>query len=178
MSFYAAASFFIGVRRSAMGRGLVSTGALVAAVAITGACRLEGLSFIQDDRVTIVTPDDRSTVSLPVTIDWTSRDFAGRFGVFVDTDPMPPTEDLAYLAKDDETCRPEDGCPDQKWLRQHDVFVTEETEITLRTLRDFRERAEDEDPHRAVIVLLDDEGNRLGESTFSVDFFVERSGEP
>ena len=70
--------------------------------ALAPACGVEGLNFVQDDRVTITAPRDRAEVRLPVTIRWKAEDFDGTYAVFVDRAPVPPGETLAWLARDDE----------------------------------------------------------------------------
>lgn len=153
-------------------------------VALT-ACVPQGLAFRVDERLTFVEPEDRSTVSLPITIDWDIRDFeitgpggdpredAGYFAVFLDRTPMPPGKPLRWLVRDDRSCREDDGCPDEAYLAERGVYTTTETELTLEQVPltnddDRRER------HRATIVLLDASGTRIGESAFEVAFDVDR----
>jgi hypothetical protein len=161
--------------------------AVLAVCAAVTACVPEGLAFRVDRRLTILQPEDRSTVWLPVTIDWDIRDFevvgpgeqvradAGYFGVFVDTTPMPPGKPLRWLARDDTSCRADAGCPDAAYLSTRGVYTTTETELTLEELPrtnddDRRER------HRVTIVLLDASGTRIGESAFEVAFDLDRRG--
>lgn len=160
-------------------------------VALLGLCGLltgcvpQGLAFRVDDRLTFVSPEDRSTVELPVTLDWEIRDFdvadpgsapredAGYFAVFVDRSPMPPNKPLSWLARDDNTCREDDGCPDQEYLNARGVYTTIETELVLEQLP----RTSDDDRkerHYAVVVLLDTTGHRIGESAFEIAFDVKR----
>ncbi len=71
-------------------------------VTLTSACGTEGLSFVADDRVEIVSPTDRAKVQLPFTVDWTAEGIAGgSFGVLVDRPPPPPGEKLEWLLRDD-----------------------------------------------------------------------------
>ena len=147
---------------------------LLAATVLSG-CRTEGLAFVQDKRLTITHPEPFSTVTLPLTVEWTMEDYDGQFGVFLDRAAMPPGEDLEYLARDDEDCEPENGCPDTRWLRRNGVYVTTETSIDFRLIPDLRPTgAGQKDQHEVTIVLLDENGVRQGESAFGVDFFIDR----
>jgi hypothetical protein len=152
------------------------------------ACVPQGLAFRVDDRLTFITPEDRATVSLPVVIDWEIRDFevvdpgtpadggdAGYFAVFVDRAPMPPNESLRWLARKDTSCRPDDGCPDEEYLNARGVWTTTETELVLEQLPRTTDREDRKERHRAVVVLLDAQGRRIGESAFEITFDVERS---
>lgn len=159
--------------------------------AVLGTVALSGCStavaFRTDDRVRFTSPQDRATVTLPVTLTWTVRNFtvlppgsapptrnAGYFAVFVDQAPVPPGQQLRYLARQDKRCRPTDGCPDPAYLQSRGVYTTSSTSLTLAQLppqtdRNTRER------HSAILVLLDSTGRRIGESAFEVDFDVKRS---
>jgi hypothetical protein len=150
------------------------------------ACVPDGLAFRTDERLTILEPEDRSTVSLPVTIDWDIRDFEivepggepaqdeGYFAVFVDRSPMPPGEDLRWVARDDNSCRAADGCPDEEYLAARGIYTTTETEITLEQLPRTTDREDRKERHRVVVVLLNAQGDRIGESAFEVAFDVDR----
>jgi hypothetical protein len=155
--------------------------------AVLSGCVPQGLAFRTDTRLTIVEPEHRSEVTLPVTLEWDIRDFeivepgadvagdrdAGYFAVFVDTTPMPPGKSLRWIARDDSSCREADGCPDEEYLAARGIYTTTETRIVLDQLPrgsrdDRRER------HRATIVLLDPSGARIGESAFEVAFDLDR----
>lgn len=168
----------------------LARGVAVAAVcaALVG-CVPQGLAFRVDDRLTFRAPEDRSTVRLPVTLDWDIRDFritepgsgepregAGYFGVFVDASPMPPGRDLGWIARDDSDCRPDDGCPDEEYLSARGVYTTTDTELFLEQLPRGDEGRRER--HRATIVLLDSSGTRIGESAFEIAFDVDRGATP
>lgn len=149
-------------------------------------CVPDGLAFRTDQRLTIVEPEDRSTVSLPVTIDWDIRDFdieapggevredEGYFGVFVDTTPMPPGKPLRWIARKDNSCREADGCPDEEYLAARNIYTTTETELTLDQLPRTTNDDDRRERHRVTIVLLDASGTRIGESAFEVAFDLDR----
>lgn len=147
--------------------------AVLALVAPLSGCAPDGLDFRVDDRVKVVSPKDRSTVSLPVTLDWDVRDFTGSFAVFVDTSPMPPGKTLSWLARKDASCQTSEGCPSPAYLALRDVYSTTATELTLDKLPRKADNGERE-RHRMTIVLLDRGGHRQGESAFEVDFNIIR----
>jgi hypothetical protein len=127
-------------RRTTWVRGV----ARLAAVAWLSGCSLSGLNFREDTRVDVIAPADRSQVALPLTVEWTVRDFDGSFAVFVDRAPQPPGRSVAWLFRNDDGCIPQ------------------------LTGDDVRER------HEATVILLDEDGERSGESAFSVEFEIER----
>lgn len=153
------------------------------------ACVPQGLAFRIDERLTFTSPEDRSTVSLPVTIDWEMRDFdvtgpggdarddAGYFAVFVDRSPMPPNEHLRWVARKDTSCRADDGCPDEEYLNARGIYTTTDTELVLEQLPRLGDDDDKRERHRAIVVLLDGEGRRIGESGFEIAFDVERSND-
>lgn len=155
---------------------------LVGAVVVSG-CDWSTMAFVQDQRVQIITPADRSTVALPVTIRWqvhgfritgktgdTSQD-AGYFAVFVDRPPMPPGKSLQWLAEQDDSCG-DSACGSVENLS--DVYATSDTTLKVTRLSaDSTSRAVER--HEAVIVLLDGTGRRISESAFYVRFNFERT---
>lgn len=162
----------------------ISTGNALSAVlcaaglALAG-CSADGLAFRQDHRVEIIEPRWRSTVSLPVTLRWSPKDdaLAGTtFGVFIDHAPMPPGEDLNFLARRDRSCQRTPGCPDRAWLEARQIYTTTATTLRVDELTDTRprERADRKERHEVVIVLLDRTGRRKGEAAFYVEFFLRR----
>lgn len=148
---------------------------LVLAVVASG-CGFSGLSFRQDDRLSFLSPDDRAEVTLPLTVRWEVDDFDvpddGYYAVFVDRAPQPPGKTLAWLARDDDACRAEDGCPDLAWFDQHDVVPTTETEVTIERLP---ARSDDRrEFHEVTVVLVDADGRRIGETGWTLEFQVTR----
>jgi hypothetical protein len=149
------------------------------------ACVPEGLAFVRDDRLEIVSPEARTTVTTPVTIEWRVDDFqitgetgeasedAGYFGVFVDTAPIPPGKALDWLARDDRHCLGTPGCPDRTYFADHGAYSTTETSFTLKNLPD-QDAYQGHESHEVTIVLLDGTGHRIGESAWYIDFFYDR----
>lgn len=168
------------VRRLPVALALVAT--------LASGCALHGLSFKVDERLAIISPEDREAVTLPVTIDWEISDFnitgpdggadaqSGYFGVYVDRAPQPPGQPMEWFAKDDETCRPDDGCPDEQYLADRGVHSTQETQFVIENLPPPpTDQADRREFHEVTVVLLDGSGRRIGESAFTVQFEVDRS---
>lgn len=155
---------------------------------LLSACRVDGLVFQQDRRVVIEEPRYRAQVLTPVRVAWSvSEELRSaledpdeppdRFALLVDVDPQPPGEALAYFARDDPSCRPADGCPNEEYLATLGVFVTTGTEYVFGRLPPAPGvdvgRGE-RDLHDVTIVLLDNAGRRLGESAWTATFEIIR----
>lgn len=140
---------------------------------------MEGLAFREDKRLEIVSPSNHATVTPPVTLRWKVKDFEGRFGVFVDTDPPGPGNSLRSLAAGDLSCKVTPGCPDQSWFAARGIHTTTATSFRIDSLSDRRRpgRPRSLDRHEVTVVLLDEENERVGESGVAVEFFVDRSGQ-
>ena len=163
--------------------------ALALAALCTGlsGCVPQGLAFKIDERLSFTSPKDRSTVRLPVTLDWEIRDFevmepgtevredAGYFAVFVDASPMPPGKPLSWIARKDNSCRESDGCPDEEYLNSRGIYTTTDTELVLEQLPRTSNDEDRKERHRAIVVLLNGAGERIGESAFEIAFDLERS---
>jgi hypothetical protein len=169
-------------------RRRISTACAVLSLSgVLTACVPQGLAFRTDQRLTFVSPEDRATVSLPVRIDWDIRDFdivdpgqpvgedEGYFAVFVDRAPVPPGKPLSWIARDDDDCRAADGCPDEEYLNTRGVYATTETELIFEQLSRTDDREGRKERHRVVVVLLDADGKRIGESAFEIAFDLKRS---
>jgi hypothetical protein len=138
------------------------------------------LSFVQDDRVDIVAPKERAEVALPVQIRWTVEDFAvgpgqGSFGVLVDREPPRPGKTLLSLFSNSEECRGQGGaqnCSGPDFLATRGAFQTTETAVTIDRLPDTGDDGRREF-HEVTVVLLDEDGRRVGESGWTVQFEVK-----
>jgi hypothetical protein len=121
--------------------------AAFAALAAVGGCA-DGLAFRIDERVSITSPRDEDEVTLPMTLRWDAKDVqdVDSYGVYLDRAPVGPGK----------RHQDEDG----------PAFRTTERSLVIRRLDS------DRDIHRATIVLLDEEGRRMGESAFEVTFEV------
>lgn len=155
----------------------VAVGAAVVLAPSLAGCAVSGLSFVTDDRVDLLLPEDRSTVTLPLTIAWEAEDVtlgegAGSFGVVIDRTPPPPGETLAWLFRGDDVCG-DDGCPDPTYRAQRGVHQTTQTGLVLDEVVTQGQRSDDE-LHEATVFLLDADGRRQGEGSWSVQFRVDR----
>lgn len=157
---------------------LVAALALLPPATALGGCSVHDVAFRQDDRLSFVTPRDRSEVALPVTIRWRVEDFAvpadGSFAVFVDRPPQPPGKPLAWLARNDDACRADDGCPGPAWYADHDVHPTTATSLTLDQLPDRTDGGRER--HEVTVVLLDAAGRRISETGWTLELEVRRRG--
>jgi hypothetical protein len=155
------------------------------AVMLLAGCSLHGLSFVQDKRLTILAPAQRSTVTLPVTLRWKIRDFhitgptptarpnSGYFALFVDRAPVPGGEPISSVAHGDPGCRTADGCPNAAYFTAHDVYLTAQTRYVLTQLPNLTQPHQAE-RHTITIVLLDGIGHRVSESGWSVTVTLHR----
>jgi hypothetical protein len=150
----------------------------VAAIAVrslsTSGCGLHGLDFVKDERVHIESPRPNSEVRVPFDVRWSVEDFDGSFGVFVDRAPPRPGRTLASLAEGDAVCKVTAGCPDAAYLAGHRAFTTTDTSFRVEQLPELT-RDREREAHEVTVVLLDDEGRRVGESAFRVEFHVRRA---
>lgn len=159
---------------------------LVLGIVSLGACSVNDLAFREDRRLRFVSPEDREQVSLPVTIDWEVEDFqvvgeggqaagsdGGYFGVFVDQTPQPPGEPLTWFARDDETCQQDPECPDAEYLEMRRIYTTHDTEFTIEVLPRSAPEGR-RDMHEVTVILLDADGDRVGESAWRLEFEVNR----
>lgn len=156
-------------------RSRLAVGPLLIGALALPSCGVSGLSFVTDNRVRIVAPTENATVALPLRLTWSARDYGGSFVVLFDRSPMRPNQTLRSLVPEDDPCRTQVDCPDAQWLSERNVYVTDETRLVVENLPDLRgdnDRAKDR--HDVTIVLLDEEGQRMGESAFTREFIVER----
>lgn len=149
---------------------------------LLASCDVASMALIQDKRVEILEPKDRSTVSLPFTIKWNVFDFtitgadgksrqaAGYFAVFIDRQPIPPRKTLKWFVQQDESCYGE-ACGSLGNLE--DVYTTDDQSLEIEQLPAISEGPSTE-LHEATIILLDGTGARIGESAFHVRFKFDR----
>jgi hypothetical protein len=146
------------------------------------ACRTDGLAFRADEPVAIDLPTPRSTSTLPMLVSWRtttaiadahrSSPHRPLFAVFVDQQPMPVGQTIAWIARDDTGCRPP-ACPDASYLHQHGVYLTSTTRVRISAiLSTTRGRKTSNGEHELTIVLLDDHGRRATEAALTRTFFV------
>jgi hypothetical protein len=142
-------------------------------VLVTPACGVHGLDFVKDERVHITAPKPNREVRVPFTVRWSAEDFVGSYGVLIDRAPPQPGRDMASLADGDSVCKATKGCPDAAYLASHRAYTTSDTSFRVEQLpeltRDRRREA-----HEVTVVLLDEDGHRIGESAFRVEFHIRR----
>ncbi|MBI4729974.1 MAG: hypothetical protein HY775_10840 [Acidobacteria bacterium] len=144
----------------------------VAVLLMLTACRVSGIALVQDDRVTIVAPEDHGTVTLPFDISWRTRDLdeGTTFALFLDRTPIAPGTTLVALF-DDAVCARDPSCPSDDALLGFGVRRTVQTSLLIETLPPT-DRPSAPDMHVATLILLNASGSRIGESAFSVTFKV------
>jgi hypothetical protein len=152
----------------------------VVVVAALGACRTDDIALRADDRLTIQRPTEMARVALPLTVRWKAhgirigKDLAGPgpfFAVFVDRPPVAAGTGLRTLI--DDECRATRGCPDLAWFAERNVYVTNEPEVIISSLRDVSgARLGPDGSHRLTVVLIGADGLRLAEAAASVEFEV------
>ena len=164
-----------------------ATALVLAPMLLTSGCVADGLSFRIDKRVKIVEPKSRSTVTLPVTLSWTVRDFqlktspdssGGSFAVFLDRSPMPPGKQLSWLGRNDSDCTSKPSCPDAAYLAKLGVYTTTTTQLVIKSFPEDTSTSSTDtsQKHDATIVLLDGSGRRIGEIAYNVTFDVSQKG--
>jgi hypothetical protein len=138
---------------------------------------MHGLSFVQDKRLDITTPKERSKVTLPVTVAWTVKNFDGAFAVLVDQAPPRSGKTLPWLFRGRDTCRGDTGkrlCATPAFLAEQNVFRTTSSHFTVERVNRFSGNDRRRQFHEVTVVLLDAHGHRVGEGAWSVQFEVER----
>ena len=143
------------------------------------ACGVNGLSFVQDDRVEIIRPDDRAEVDLPLRVAWTVEDFPvgpgkGSFGVLVDRAPQRPGETLGWIFRGDVACKGTSAplCSRPQFLAQRNVFRTTARSVTIEQVARLVGNQAGRQFHEVTVVLLDEAGRRVGEGAWSAQFEV------
>lgn len=156
-----------------MGRALTAV-AMVGLLVLSSACR-EGIAFRRDDRLSIVQPDDRVAVALPFQVTWSAHDLPDgtRFAVLIDRAPPPAGEGLDWLARHDPGCTRDPACPDRNYLGGLHVHVTDATALTVGSVP-RSQRPDERELHHVTVILLDREGNRVGETAETVTLEVRR----
>ena len=155
-----------------MTRRRLAAAALVATVVFSG-CTVRNVQFRTDDRLRITAPKSRAVVAAPLTLRWSMRDYDGAFVVFVDRAPMPAGKDLRWIARNDTSCALDPRCPDEKYLADRGVYVTRDTSLTLQSLPPASDGVGNEQ-HYVNVVLVDDDGRRIGESAWYRAFQSKR----
>jgi hypothetical protein len=149
--------------------------AVVAVALLTTAC--SGIGEFRADQLSIVAPDELSSVQLQVTVQWNGDHLppsVSQYAVFVDRSPMSPGDDVRSLV--DDACRHRRGCPDDAYLHLRGIYLTPNLSLVLPTLQSAGGlNAETARPvHEATVVALDQQGRRVGEFSATARFRFER----
>ena len=153
-----------------------------------GGCGNGGLQFRQDDRVDITAPTDRARVVAPLDVRWTTKGRRVRCdrkcsAIISSTDGAPcgsssgtdnSPAGLLTTIKSSSSYRIESCCSPALRGRPADrfIYLTRKTSLTLDTLpaKSTSNRTSAKDTHDVTIVLVDADGRRRGESSWSVEF--------
>jgi hypothetical protein len=165
--------------------------ALIAVLALSscGLTHLQDLNFRVDKRLSFVSPKARTTVHQPVTITWTMKDFtaqaqgsapphrdAGYFAVFVDQTPIRPGHTMDDVAAGDPYCQRLKTCPDRRYLADHHVYTTTQTQMKFPLLPNITGSKQSLQLHTFTVVLMDTSGHRIGESAWELDLRIPKVG--
>jgi hypothetical protein len=149
-------------------------GAIICLPPLLAGCASSGLAFRQDHRLEFTDLQDRDTISLPYTLEFTfdgpMPEPATAFAVLVDWTPPPPGSTLAGLFDDDAACSGPLGCPDGYLERNRIHVITEHSLIITDVPATSGSRA---DFHEVTIILVDDAGHRVGETSAFARFQVD-----
>lgn len=143
-------------------------------VASLAGCSVAGLDFRADERLTITTPDDRSAVTVPFPVEWQLADPLPResaFAVLVDVSPPRPGAPITDLLPEEQqnTAACDASCQ-QDALAARGVLVTSATSIEIPVLpRPTGVSADRARRHTITVIVLDEDGRRVGEVADSVD---------
>lgn len=151
---------------------------LVATTALSG-CAYHGLAFRQDDRIHLSGLPDRSSITLPHDITWTfDGDLTGpatAFAILIDWTPPPPGHSLESLLAADPTCQHPTGCPDG-YLERNRIYVTTDLRFTIDNVARGTDREERRNFHDLTVILVDADGDRVGETAAASRFRVPGIG--
>jgi hypothetical protein len=144
----------------------------VVAGLVVGGC--SGLEFEQDRRLHFTSPESDALTHLPVTVSWTTKDIqatgtdADRFAVFIDRHPIK-------VGRNVDSLLPKGTRPTRALLAESNVYVTSADHLTLKLVPDLDNDTASRQRHTATVVLVDQSGARVNESSWSREFDLRRS---
>ena len=176
-----------------MGSGRRIRGAALALVAIVacacGFTDMQNLAFRVDNRLHFVSPPARALVATPITVRWRMSGFtverpgsapptrdAGYFAVFVDRAPIRPGDTMRSVAKGDEECLHQRGCPGPDYLRFRGIYTTTADQVTVTAIPPLAGDNEMIQLHSVTVVLMDTSGHRIGEYAWELDLRMKKPG--
>lgn len=168
-----------------MARGaLAGLAALVAGTGFLSGCGINKvevpLTFSADRRLHMVSPPDSSVVGLPVTVQWSARDFpltnGNHFGVFVDQAPLGLEAQLRLVVCSQQGLEPiqvgeqRSPCYDQR----NNVFMAYGPAFTFSCLSPrYHAAARARNQHAISVVLLDRDNVRVGQAVADLTIDVD-----
>lgn len=145
-------------------------GAAAAALLSLSGCAFSGIDLMRDTRVSIQSPGDGDTVSLPMTVRWTAKEAGLTYAVFVDKTVIKSGATLrAVVPSTDTECLHDSSCPDPAYLARHGVYVTDVPHVVIPRMTSNGKKRE---AHRIIVIVLKD-GRRDGEGAFSRTVYVK-----
>ena len=145
-------------------------GLLAATLLTVSGCAFTGIDLVRDTRVSIDSPHDGDTVSLPLTVRWSTTAPGLTFAVFVDRTVIKSGQSLrAVVPSQDTGCLRSTTCPDAAYLARHGVYVTDTTEAVIPRMTSNGKKREG---HRVIVIVLKD-GKRDGEGSFSRTVYLK-----
>jgi hypothetical protein len=164
--------------RRALASGL---GLAVASLCLTSC--FSGLDLSKDARVQILNPGVTvhiDEVKLPFVMRWSTSIPSSshlRYAVFFDSNPMGPGQTFRALVGQDDPCKFQPGCPDASWLAQHQIQVTSTSHVDVTDVALLPGEVPGGDGtsiHTATLILLGPGDVRDGESSWTVEFRIDR----
>jgi hypothetical protein len=144
--------------------------ALVVVVFLASAC--SGLEFVQDRRLSFTAPASNHLTKLPVTLRWTMKNAgaSGEYVVFIDKTPLKVGQTLRSLM-------PSGVAPTAALLANINVYATQTNAVTVTLVPDIgSDHGSTRQRHTATIVLVDAQGKRTSESSWSRSFDLKKAG--
>ncbi len=153
-----------------------AVGLLVVTVLLAG-CRTSGLYFVKT-QLRILSPQDSSTVTLPLRITWTAGNLyrpGDRFAVFLDSNNMIKVgQNISALLP--QSCRVLVTCSHTSYLQQANVWLTSKPTLVLPTLprTSLTDQSVGKEYHTATVIILSASGVRIGEEFATTNFVYIR----
>lgn len=163
------------------GRRLSLAALTLATALVMSACNTAGIRLTNDTRLSLVTPQDGTTVTLPMKVRVSVHGVRlmppgsgdGYYlAVLVDRAPMHTDGSLLDLV--DQQCRHTgNGCATLAYFADHDVYLTSSTQLTLSNVPETALHRQSRSVHQVDVVLIDGASNsRVGDSLAEASFRV------
>lgn len=141
-----------------------------------GQFRLSGIDLARDTSITFTT-EEHADLALPFHLAWHDDDAAPdrHYAVVVNRTPPPPGETLRWFAKGDKPCLANAACPDDVYLLRKGVVRTDVAEVDVRAVPVPLGRGDRSGLQTATVIVLDDDGRRVGEAAFTFEFTLDEA---